>query len=115
MKCAIISIAAESPLLIPLSHPSLRNGSRERFRFFYREVSAGVALPEENGMKKPAAANAVRGWLQRSMRYAISRAISIIWVNVFWRSSAGRASPVTALSEMVSSESAFFPAAAAFR
>ena len=32
------------------------------------------------------------------MRYAISRAISIIWVNVFWRSSAGRASPVTALS-----------------
>ena len=42
-------------------------------------------------------------------------AISIILVNVFWRSSAGSASPVTRLSEMVSSASAFLPAAAAFR
>ena len=51
----------------------------------------------------------------RPFDYAISSAISIILVKVFWRSSAGSASPVIRLSEMVSSASAFLPAAAAFR
>ena len=60
--------------------------------------------------------DAVKGdFVPLHIYYAISRAISIILLKVFWRSSAGRASPVTRLSEMVSSASAFFPAAAAFR
>ena len=71
---------------------------------------------EENllQMKKTASR---RGGLcfARPSRQAMVSAISIILVNVFWRSSAGSASPVTRLSEMVSSASAFLPAAAAFR
>ncbi len=47
--------------------------------------------------------------------YAISSAISIILVKLVCRASAGRLSPVTRLSEIVSSEIAFLPAAAAFR
>ena len=46
---------------------------------------------------------------------AISRAIFIMSVKDTWRSWAGRASPVTRLSEMVSRARAFLPAAAAFR
>ena len=57
----------------------------------------------------------IRGARKVAQCVSMVSAISIILVNVFWRSSAGSASPVTRLSEMVSSASAFLPAAAAFR
>ena len=45
---------------------------------------------------------------------ARERAISIIWVKLDWRSSAGRDSPVSGRSDTVSRHRAFLPARAAF-
>ena len=87
-------------------------GDTRIMRLLY-DAPAGAAR------RRPCWCICVTGFLDSPLcvtpRHAISSAISIMWVKVVWRSSAGRLSPVARLSEMVSSASAFFPAAAAFR